>query len=200
MVAMRDFGIVETSHELVTPGGGYVESGMAALKTRALQALARPTRGRDFAKRRECVRFVGAFASAWFQEWFLAPRRLSKIVGAFHGLSLHPVPLLSRWGEGVRRAGEGGPGLHGPMVRPDQGLVARFATGGRGALTPPRPLPPAWRGSRPRSSSRAPASRPASSGRRLCPAQSVRRRTGARRLTSPRPHVRGPRQGCCLPC
>jgi len=48
---------------------------IAALKTHALQALARVPSLGNLAKRLECVRFIGAFAPAWIQGGFMVPRR-----------------------------------------------------------------------------------------------------------------------------
>ena len=55
--------------------GRVGRAAIAALKTHALQVLARPASAEDPAKRLECVRFVGAFAPVRIQGRFMVPMR-----------------------------------------------------------------------------------------------------------------------------
>src|SRR5216117_2467551 len=61
--------------------------GKAALKTHALQTLARGPLTRPCAKRLECVRFIGAFPLARHGQRFMVPMHAQKPKG---GLSMNP--------------------------------------------------------------------------------------------------------------
>jgi len=96
------------SHEPVAPDGAWGRSGIAALKTRALQALARPRRVGEVAKRLECVRFIGAFGQERTLQRFMAPRR----AGLFG--------VATRYGLRSRRR----PSAHFPVTESQRGLTS----------------------------------------------------------------------------
>ena len=84
MVPRREHETVEATHEPAAPKGvGQLwESG--AEDARTPNAGASSDGSLEVAKRLECVRFIGAFASAWSSQRFMVSMRAKFGVEAFH--------------------------------------------------------------------------------------------------------------------